>query len=63
MKAIIAVAASILTAAYHMLRTGVVYEDLGERYFDSRDRVKLVRRLVRRLGDLGVQVQITEAAA
>jgi hypothetical protein len=59
MKAIIAVAASILTAAYHMLRTGVVYEDLGERYFDSRDRVKLVRRL----GDLGVQVQITEAAA
>jgi hypothetical protein len=30
MKAIIAVAASILTAAYQMLRTGVVNEDLGE---------------------------------
>jgi transposase len=63
MKAILAVAASMLTAAYHMLRTGAAYEDLGERYFDSRDRLKLVRRLVRRLGDLGIQVQVTEAAA
>jgi transposase len=62
MKAIIAVAASMLTAAYHMLQTGAVYEDLGERYFDTRDRTKLVRRLVRRLGDLGVQVEIKEAA-
>jgi transposase len=62
MKAILAVAASMLTAAYHMLRTGAAYEDLGEHYFDSRDRVKLVRRLVRRLGDLGVQVELKGAA-
>jgi len=39
--------------------TGAVYQDLGERYFDIRDRTKLVRRLVRRLGD---QVEIKEAA-
>jgi len=63
MKAILAVAASMLTAAYHMLRTGAVYQDLGERYFDTRDRLKLVKRLVRRLGDLGVQVELKEAAA
>lgn len=63
MKAILAVAASMLTAAYHMLRTGVVYEDLGELYFDTRDRLKLVHRLVRRLGDLGVRVELNEAAA
>jgi len=50
MKAIQAVAASMLTAAYHMLRTGAVYEDLTERYVDTRDRLKLVHRLVRRLG-------------
>jgi transposase len=62
MKAILAVAASMLTAAYHMLRTGVVYEDLGERYFDSRDHLKLVHRLVRRLGDLGVKVELKGAA-
>jgi len=30
---------------------GAVYQDLGERYFDTRDRIKLARRLVRRLGD------------
>jgi hypothetical protein len=63
MKAILAVAASMLTAAYHMLRTGAIYQDLGERYFDTRDRLKLVHRLVRRLGDLGVQVELKEAAA
>lgn len=63
MKAILAVAASMLTAAYHMLRTGAVYEDLGERYFDTRDRLELVHRLVRRLGDLGVQVELETAAA
>jgi transposase len=63
MKAILAVAASMLTAAYHMLRTGAVYEDLGELYFDTRDRLKLVHRLVRRLGDLGVRVELKEAAA
>ncbi len=53
----------MLTAPYHMLRTGAVYEDPGERYFDTRDRLRLVERLVRRLGDLGVQIQVTEAAA
>jgi len=46
-----------------LLRTGAVYEDLGELSFDTRDRVKLVHRLVRRLGDLGVRVELKEAAA
>ena len=35
-KAIGAVAASILTAAYHMLRTGALYQDLGAGHFDHR---------------------------
>ena len=39
------------------------YEDLGEGYFDTRDRLNLVRRLVRRLEDLGLQVQLTGEAA
>ena len=33
-KAICAVAASILTAAYHMLKDGTFYEDLGAVHFD-----------------------------
>ena len=62
-KAILAVAASMLTAAYFMLRDGVEYHDLGPDHFDRRDRSKVIHRLVRRLRDLGCAVQITEAAA
>ncbi len=62
MKAIMAVAASILTAAYHMLRTGSIYRDLGPEHFDRRDRTKLAHRLARRLKDLGFEVQLNAAA-
>ena len=62
-KAIIAVAASILTAAYCMLRDGVEYRDLGGDYFDHRDKTKAAHRLVRRLADLGFAVDLKEAAA
>src|SRR5438477_2543680 len=62
-KAILAVAASMLTAAYFMLRDGVEYHDLGSDHFDRRDRSKVIHRLVRRLRDLGCQVAITPEAA
>jgi transposase len=62
-KAILAVAASMLTAAYFMLRDGVEYEDLGPDHFERRDRSKVIHRLVRRLQDLGCQVHITPEAA
>ena len=62
MKAIVAVAASMLTAAYHILRDGVPYRELTATYFDSRDRTTLTKRLIRRLSDLGVHVQILNAA-
>ena len=64
-KAIGAVAASILTAAYHMLKHGALYEDLGSAHFDRRAQGKQVHRLINRLRDLGFAVQITpvEAAA
>lgn len=55
-KAILAVAASMLTAAYHMLRQNVFYKDLGPDYFESKDKERRVKRLLRRLEDLGVHV-------
>jgi transposase len=61
-KAIIAVAASMLTAAYYILRDDVDYRDLGANYFDGADNKKTASRLVKRLSDLGFTVQITEAA-
>jgi transposase len=58
-KAIGAVAASILTAAYHMLKNGTLYQDLGADYFDGRAKTKHVLRLVGRLQNLGFAVHIT----
>lgn len=61
-KAILAVAASMLTASYHMLRDGVEYRDLGALHFEHRDKSKTIRRLVRKLTDLGCTVEVHHAA-
>ena len=62
-KAVCAVAASILTAVYHMLKNGTIYQDLGASYFDNRAKDKQALRLVNRLKNLGFEVQITPKAA
>jgi transposase len=61
-KAIVAVAASMLTAAYHMLRDDEDYQDLGADYFHKQDREKAARQLVRRLRNLGYEVEVHRAA-
>ena len=60
-KAILAVAASMLTAAYFMLRDGVEYHDLGHQYFAHRDKDQIAKRLLRRLRDLGLNVEVKAA--
>jgi transposase len=62
-KAVMAVAASMLQAAFFMLRDNVEYRDLGSDHFDRRDKSKAIGRLVRRLGDLGCAVEIKQMAA
>jgi transposase len=62
-KAIGAVAASILTAAYHMLKDGTLYADLGADHFDKRAKAGQARRLVARLRNLGFAVQLTPVEA
>lgn len=61
-KAILAVAASILTAAYEMLRSDLPYRDLGAHYFIRHDKARIARRLIRRLHDLGIDVEVRPAA-
>jgi transposase len=61
-KAVVAVAASILTAAYYILRDHVPYQDLGPDYFDRRDRTSVVRRLRRRIEALGYRVDVHQVA-
>jgi transposase len=62
-KAIMAVAASMLTAVYHMLKDGTMYQDLGRDHFDRRSTDHQKTRLVKRLTDLGYVVEIKPLAA
>jgi transposase len=58
-KAIVAVAHSILVAAYYMLRDDVAYQDLGADYFARRsDPERTTRRLVAQLQRLGHKVTL-----
>jgi len=59
-KAILAVAASMLTAAYHMLKDGADYKDLGAGHFSRLDRSKVAAGLVRRLKDLGYGIDLAK---
>jgi hypothetical protein len=62
-KAIGAVAAAMLRTVYIIIRDKVVYQDLGEKHFDRIDKDKLVKRHLRRLRELGLEVEIKPAAA
>ena len=53
----------MLTAAYHMLKNGAFYEDLGADHFNQREKGKQILRLVNRLQSLGYAVEITPRAA
>lgn len=61
-KAICAVAASILTAVYHILKNGTEHHDLGAAYFDRRPVELKASRLVARLKKLGFAVQLQPIA-
>jgi transposase len=62
-KAVIAVAASILTTAYHMLADGTCYQDLGPDYFARRDPRRVMAKLASRIRSLGYDVVLKEVAA
>ena len=62
-KAIMAVAASILTAIYHMLKDGTMYQDLSSNHFQRRSTDQQKQRLIKRLADLGYAVEIKPLAA
>jgi transposase len=61
-KAICAVAASILTAIYHMVQSGAAHRDLGADYFDRRTPQAKAKRLVAQLAKLGFAAQLQPLA-
>jgi transposase len=63
-KAIVAVAHSILIAAYHILKDDVPYHDLGGDHFARRaDPARITKRLVAQLERLGHTVTLQAATA
>ena len=60
-RAIGAVAHSILVSIYYILRDNVGYQELGGDYFDTRDRLAIVRRAARRIEHLGYKVTLETA--
>jgi transposase len=62
-KAIVAVAHSILVIAYHLLRDGASYRELGGDYFDHLNADRLTRYHTKRLAALGYAVRLTKCAA
>src|SRR6185437_2426780 len=57
-KAICAVAASILTAIYHMLKSALPHRDLGADDFDRRSPEAKAKRLVTQLAKLGFVAEL-----
>jgi transposase len=62
-KAICAVAASMLTTVYHMLKDGTVYKDLGPHHFERRSTEAQARRLLKRLAALGYAAELKPLSA
>jgi transposase len=62
-KAICAVATSILTAVYHMLRDGTFYHDLGADHFNRASPQDQANRLARKIEKLGFSCILTPSAA
>jgi transposase len=57
-RALVAVGHTLLVIFYHMLKSDEEYQDLGTEHFDRMDPERLRRYLVKRLEQLGYQVDL-----
>src|SRR5262249_34353083 len=62
-RGVIAVAHTLLVIAYHLLRDGTCYEEMGPDYFRQRDPGATRARAVRLLEQLGYEVTLVAQAA
>ena len=62
-KALCAIAAAILTAAYHMLRDGTFYHDLGADHFNRASPEDQANKLARKIAKLGFTCILTPFTA
>jgi transposase len=57
-RALVAVGHSLLVTGYYLITRQRDYQDLGANYFDERHQQAVMRRAVKRLEQLGFQVQL-----
>jgi transposase len=62
-RALVAVAHSILTAVYHILKYETTYRELGADYFDRINHDRVCRYHVKRLQNLGYKVELSHEDA
>jgi transposase len=60
-KAALAVAHRMLIIAWHIIRDGTVYEELGGNHYDQLHPDRSARRLIKRLEQIGFQVTVKKA--
>ncbi len=61
-RAAIAVGHALLVTGYYLITRQQSYQDLGNTYFDERNRATVKRRAIQKLEQLGFQVQVTSPA-
>jgi transposase len=61
-KAIVAVAGTILRDLYHMLKNDKPYQEMGENFYDRRNRDRTANHLIKRLKSLGYDITLPTAA-
>lgn len=59
-RATVAVAHTILTIVYHMLKTNAPYQELGPDFFEQRRKAEIVKKSVKRLEAFGYTVTIDQ---
>lgn len=62
-KAVIAIGHKILVSAYYMLKEGVAYRELGMNYLDNRNKERVSKYHINKLGQLGYEVLLVEKKA
>ncbi len=60
-RATVAVAHSILTTVYYMLKNNLPYKEMGPDFFELRRKNEIVKKSVKRLGTLGFNVTIEQS--
>jgi transposase len=62
-RALVAVAHSLVVTGYHMITRHQDYHDLGPNHFDERNKEVVLRRTLKRLAQLGYQVELKPVLA